>query len=161
MHEAGIDPDHWLTRPEFNDAIRNVVARLLAEADALYERSDHGVAKLPWRCRPAIRSARLVYAEIGKQVQRMDFDSVNKRAVVSTQKKIGLIGRASAAAITLPSAGPARTPPLPAIQYLVDAAASRGDSKRDNRNFYDRTVWVIDLFERLTREEQSARLSTD
>jgi hypothetical protein len=43
----------------------------------------------------------------------------------------------------------------------VDAAASRGDSKRDNRNFYDRTVWVIDLFERLTREEQSARLSTD
>jgi hypothetical protein len=39
----------------------------------------------------------------------------------------------------------AASPPLSAVRFLVDAAASR---ERPNRTFYQRTLRMIDLFER-------------
>ena len=70
MHEAGIDPDGWLRAPAFDDALASVVARVLAAADDLYLRAADGLAELPRGCRPAIQAARLVYAEIGREVER-------------------------------------------------------------------------------------------
>jgi phytoene synthase len=54
MREAGLDPDAWLAAPQFNEALGRVVARLLAAADTLYRRAEHGIAALPRTCRPAM-----------------------------------------------------------------------------------------------------------
>jgi 15-cis-phytoene synthase len=154
MREAGLYPDVWLREPQFNPALASVIARLLAHADKLYARADGGVAKLPRDCRPAIRSARLVYAEIGRQLERMGLDAIGARAVVSTRRKLMLIARATSAAVfaKAPSSSP---PPLPAIQFLVDAASKIGRVKPDNKNFYQRTIWVIGVFERLAQQDQA------
>jgi phytoene synthase len=169
MREAGLDPDAWLAAPQFNEALGRVVARLLAAADALYARAEHGIAELPRNCRPAIRAARLVYAEIGREVERAGLDSISRRAVVSHQRKLALITQALGAALVLPSA-PGPLAPLPAVQFLVDAAA-HADGRTPHTpeaspsgNFYQRTLWVIDLFDRVAERNRApvfSRASSD
>jgi phytoene synthase len=46
---VGIDPDTWRVIRTFTPAIGQVVARLLQNADELYERSQAGIASLPKR----------------------------------------------------------------------------------------------------------------
>lgn len=172
MREAGIDPDDWLRAPDFSPALGSVVARLLAEADTLYERAALGIAELPRDCRPAIHAARLVYADIGREVARAGFDSMSHRACVSSQRKLGLMAVAFGAAAMSPArrpgadcAGPA---PVTAIQYLVDVAAvqpvaapearaandARPTDKRPRKpRFDERMLWTIGLFERLEERQ--------
>jgi phytoene synthase len=157
MREEGLDPDAWLRDPQFNPAIGHVVSRLLAEADTLYNRADSGLRRLPRNCRPAIRAARLVYAEIGRYIQKQGSDSVSQRAVVPASRKLFLLGRASVSMMLAPSAAQLASPPLPAIQFLVDAALDQDRAVLQPRSFYERTVWVIDLFERLAHQNQSIR----
>lgn len=155
LREAGIDADAWLRAPAFDARIARVVESLLAAADALYLRAEAGIAALPRDCRPAIRAARLVYAEIGQQLRRDGLDSVNRRTVVSKQRKLALLARAGAAAWWAPAPAGAAPAPLPAIDYLVQAA-SRVPAVRPAarpappaaRPLDERIVWVIELFER-------------
>ena len=161
MREAGLDPDAWLAAPRFDEALGSVVARLLAEADRLYARAEHGIAALPRNCRPAIRAARLVYAEIGREVERAGLDSVSRRAVVSRQRKLALVTQALGAALVLPLPVAALNP-LPSVRFLVEAARAapsrrlaRGVTRPDG-NFYQRTLWVMDLFENLAERRRPA-----
>ncbi len=126
MRDAGIEPDAWLAAPVFDHRIAGVVARLLAEAEALYARADAGIAHLPLSCRPGIGAARFLYAAIGHQVARNGHDSVSRRAVVSGRRKLALVGR-SLAAIALPT-GSVALPPLPETRFLV--AAVEAESAR-------------------------------
>ena len=97
------------------------VARLLDEADALYRRADAGIAALPRDCRMAIRAARHIYAEIGREVARAGFDSVSRRAVVSKPRKARLLARAAApGGYEVARLG---YPPLDAARFLVAACA--------------------------------------
>lgn len=167
MREAGLDPDEWLRAPAFSPALGSVVSRLLAEADALYERAALGIPALPRDCRPAIQAARLVYADIGREVERAGFDSVSRRACVSSQRKLGLMAVAFGAAARSPArrqdhaTAPA---PVPAIQYLVDVAAVRPaaiptapsddsspvpERQPGWQRFDQRLLWAIGLFERI------------
>lgn len=181
MREAGLDPDAWLCNPAFSPALASVVSRLLAEADRLYERAALGIAALPRDCRPAIQAARLVYAEIGREVERAGCDSMSARAVVSPQRKLGLMARAfGAAAVT-----PVRLHPdeadapaaLPAIEFLVDVgavahalpatatdtAATEPDAaltpptrhRTWQPHFVDRMRWTIGLFERMEERQRA------
>ncbi len=156
MREAGVDPDEWLRQPAFNDGIAQVVRRLLDAADRLYERAESGVAELPRSCRPAILAARLVYAEIGRELEAAGLDSVHSRAVVSGRRKVALMARACGAALHAPGGPEATAPPLPAVRYLVDAAAS---SELPQRSFYDRTVRVIDMLDRVAQRQLQQRES--
>jgi 15-cis-phytoene synthase len=162
MREAGIDPEVWLKNPQFTLAIASVVARVLATADELYERAVLGIAELPRDCRPAIQAARLVYAEIGREVERAGLDSLSRRAVVSQERKLALMLRSLSAAIQMPSSKAAENAaslrPLPAIEFLVQAARRSTDENtlRHGDSFYDRTVWVISLFERMAERKLSA-----
>jgi len=122
LREAGIDIDVWMAQPVFNAAVASVVGRLLDHADMLYRRSEHGITELPRDCRPAIRAARLVYAEIGEQLRREGLDSVSRRIFVSKQRKIALMAWAAGAAVLPGAAASATLPVLPAVQFLVDAA---------------------------------------
>jgi 15-cis-phytoene synthase len=148
LRQEGIDPETWLRAPVFNDAIGRVTARLLQAAERLYERARAGVAELPRDCRPAIESARIVYAEIGREIERAGHDSVSRRAVVSGRRKLALMARAMG--VLLPTLRSIPTyAPLPAIQYLV--RASQPDDTLDGARGspYQRTIWVIKLCERV------------
>jgi phytoene synthase len=159
LRDAGIDPDAWLAAPRFDAALGGVVARLLAAADELYARAAHGIAELPRNCRPAIQAARRVYAEIGREVERAGMDSVSRRAVVPSRRKLGLAAGALSAAFIAPAARNETLAPLPAIRYLVEAGAAQA-SAREHRSFYDRTVSVIEIFERVAERDRLARLTT-
>ena len=170
LREAGIDIDAWLAQPVFNSAVANVVGRLLDHADMLYRRSEHGIAELPRDCRPAIRAARLVYAEIGDQLRREGLDSVSRRIVVSKQRKIALMAWAAGAAVIPSAAASASLPTLPAVQFLVDAAAGSTTSQPAPkpapqpvaqrpvlRPLGERMGWIISIHEREAVARQESR----
>jgi phytoene synthase len=164
LREAGIDPDAWLRAPRFDAAIAGVVDRLLQTADALYRRAEHGVAELPRDCRSAILAARLVYAEIGVQLQREGLDSVTRRTVVSKRRKLALIARAAGAALR-PPPPLIGVPALAAVQFLVDAASEQPlaaavlpvPAGPPRRSFDERMAVVIGLFERQAAQGRAYR----
>jgi phytoene synthase len=154
MREAGIDPDAWLAAPRFTPQLAGVVARLLAEADVFYRRAEAGIAALPRDCRPAILGARLVYAEIGREVERRGLDSVTQRAVVPRSRKLALLARAVGGAAWAPRSA-AAPEPLAAIRFLVEAMAPHARvSLARPRSFDERTARVVDLFERLAERDR-------
>ena len=156
MLEAGLDPEAWLARPVFNDAVAEVVKRLLREADVLYARAGAGIARLPLSCQPGIWAARYLYAEIGREVERAGYDSVSRRAVVSAQRKARLLARALASPV-LPVRQDA-SPPLPEANFLIDAVVAqppRGRVKLEaNRTASEKVAFMVDLFARLERLER-------
>jgi len=119
MREEGLDPDGWLNAPEHNAALARVIERVLVAADRLYRQSDAGLAALPRACRPAIRAARLLYAEIGHEVRRRGHDSMSSRAVAPTRRKAVLLSRALSVGPRLKYDASVQT--LDAILFLVDA----------------------------------------
>ena len=162
--DAGMDAGAWLRKPVFDKRIAGFTARLLARASELYRRGAYGVGELPWDCRPAIQAARLVYSEIGCQLQRQGLDSVNHRTVVSKARKLYLIARATAVAVNAPYLSPRELTALPAITFLVKAVEPRkhehapaaGDAswKVPVRNFDQRVEWMVDLFGRLEQKDR-------
>jgi phytoene synthase len=165
MREAGIDPDAWLARPVFSPALGAVVQRVLDAADVLYERAEAGIAHLPFRCRPGIRAARLLYAEIGREVERRGCDSVGSRAVVPGKRKMALLTRCFAAPAIAERM--IDLPPLDAVGHLVASVVAappalpalprRRFATLPNLGVDDRMGWVIDLFGRLEQREQMGR----
>jgi phytoene synthase len=160
LHSAGIDPDRWLARPVFCEALGTVVRRLLVAADGLYERSTAGIAGLPLACRPGIYAARSLYAEIGREIERRGCDSISSRAVVSSSRKAILLARSIAALATTNRSRDVA--PLAEAQYLVDAVAAgplprppHGETRNSGIVAPEgRVVWLIDLFEQLERRGQ-------
>ena len=149
--EAGVQPAAWLSEPVFNAGIAAVVQRLLQAAELLYRRAECGVAALPRDCRPAIQAARLVYAEIGREVEAAGLDSVTQRAVVRRSRKLALMARASITLLVAP-ARPADTEPLPAVRHMVDAAALPPPAPRPG--FYQRTVQILEMLEDVERRRK-------
>ncbi len=167
LREAGIDPEQFLRDPVYTPALGSVVQRLLAVAQALYDRSALGVAHLPGRCRLGIHAARLLYCEIGNEVARRNYDSVTQRAVVPRLTKIrGLIG-AALAMFAVPRN--LQTPALPETRFLIDAVRVSRVPEADHVVDLAPPLWrlrarmlrLIDLFERLERREQLRRLMVE
>jgi 15-cis-phytoene synthase len=169
MTEAGIDAKSWLDKPTFSPALASVIARLLEEADRLYWSAEAGIEELPRDCRMAIQSASLVYAEIGRKLRRQGFDSVTCRAVVSGRRKLALMALASGKAWDLSAFSSkkqslltANTSTLPAVKYLVDAGVAQAKTPSSNLagqqpSFYKRTLWVLDVCERIAKEDRESR----
>jgi phytoene synthase len=91
LRDAGVDPEAWLTSPSPVDGVRSTVRALLDDADLLYAAAWSGIADLPARCRPAIRAATLVYADIGRKVRQADYDSISRRAWTGKTEKARLL----------------------------------------------------------------------
>lgn len=171
LREAGIDPDQWLAAPTLTPTLARVVQRLLLAADALYERVGQGVAELPAACRPGINAARVLYQEIGKQVERNGYDSVSQRAVVSSGRKAALLSKVLVMPVERSDARAVE--PLDEVRHLIDsvvradrashASAQHAASPISRApawwNIRDRALWLIDLFERLERQDQGQRIS--
>jgi hypothetical protein len=158
--DAGLDPDAWLQQPVHCKEIAAVIERLLLAADAIYDRVDAGIGRLPSTCRPGIRAARLLYAEIGHEVKRHAFDSVSRRAVVPRRRKAKLLAHALfSPAAPEPKVAP---PPLDAVRFLVDALRPEPQMVWLGANtpampwwsFGERVGWAIELFGALEQREK-------
>lgn len=84
------------------------VAALLRVAEDHYRSGDQGLPALPVTCAWAIRTARLIYAEIGGVIARRGFDVLGGRAVVSPGRKLWLVLRALAGTAAARIASPPR-----------------------------------------------------
>jgi phytoene synthase len=163
MREAGLDPDAWLRNPAPGPALASVISRVLAEASRLYAQVGAGVAELPRGCRPGINAARFLYQEIGREVARANHDSVSRRAVVPAARKAWLLTRALVEASVTP--GKLEAPPLPETTFLVTAAVNApmppraADTSLPWWDIEARVAWLIDLFERLERQDREAAAS--
>lgn len=119
LREAGVDEQQLLAQPSYTPGLGRVVQRLLKHADTLYERSMAGVKKLPWRAQGGICAARLLYAEIGREVERRGLDSVNQRAIVAGRRKAAVLVR------VVPQLASSHrglaVPPLVQAQELIEA----------------------------------------
>lgn len=156
MREAGITPAELTSKPEFNEAIRSIVARLLSAAECLYRRADSGIAGLPRRCRPGIYAARKLYAGIGHELLKRGGDSVSQRTVVPLGTKLAL----TAASIIPPRVEPAllAAEPLPQVRYLIRAV----EGLEPNLDSLDTKTsgisgdieWVLDVFADLERRDR-------
>lgn len=121
MDEEGLDADAFVANPVFSPSLGRVVERLLDEADRIYTRALTGLADLPLSCRPGIRAAGLVYAEIGACVRQNGFDSVSQRAHTTRQRKLVLLMNAMAGSVGPSTCNDAA--PLAETAYLIDSAA--------------------------------------
>lgn len=158
LREAGIDPDAFLRRPEFSPSLGEVVVRLVKAAERIYSRARPGIERLPPACRPGIRAAALLYAEIGHEVRRAGGDSVSQRARVPAARKAWLVAQAF-----VPGVGRGDRAPLAQTRFLVQAAAAApGPAIPPPEPLFPwdlrgRLVRVIELFERLERRERALR----
>jgi phytoene synthase len=122
LDEAGIDADAFLANPEACPAMRATTERLLNAAHSLYARAMTGIAGLPLTCRMAIRSAALIYREIGREIEKSGHDSITRRAHTSTRRKLELIAQAASTPFLFQ---PVSTEPAhPEVRFLVEAAAA-------------------------------------
>lgn len=156
MREAGIDPEAWLAAPRHSAALGEVVRRLLGEADRLYRRSRAGIGQLPVRCRTGVRTAHLLYAEIGREVMRREFNGVDGRAVVAGRRKLELLAWS---VLTGQQIVPGlNAEPLEETRFLIDAVRTSASPRpQAGRSFGARAVWATDLVMRLERSDRSTR----
>jgi phytoene synthase len=160
LRDAGIEPGLFVARPVSGPQLAGVVQRLLYAAEAVYDRAEVGIAHLPAGCRPAISAARVLYAEIGRQVERNGLDSVSRRAVVPASRKAAL-----APAVGVLALAPTRSlsgPWLTQARFLIDAVAAARPPRVQHLapswwRLGARVVWVIDLFERLERRQRPSQ----
>lgn len=119
---AGLQPQQLLQAPAFDPKLGGVVRQLLDEAQKLYAQAEAGIAYLPADCRMAIYAARLIYAAIGHKVRLAGYNSMERRAVVSTPHKLCLLAWSLSARFFVRR----RLPPwgLEETAFLVQAAAA-------------------------------------
>jgi len=145
--EAGLDADGWLRNPTDDLRVRAMTRRLLGYADILYRRGEVGIALLPLACRPGIRAARLIYADIGREIARAGYRTLDRRAIVPTGRKLVLLGKALA---TTPLAHERYAdtlawPPLSETRYLLEDIESVP--------YKARSEWLIELCETLGQRD--------
>ena len=139
--DCDLDPDAWLADPVQDGRITEMCQRLLGYADILYRRADSGIALLPLACRPGIRAARLIYSDIGREIARQGYRTVEQRAIVPKTRKAALLGKAL---VTVPLSHPdhfsdqLEWPPLLQTRYLL--------ADIDSIPYKPRIDWLIDLF---------------
>lgn len=156
MATAGINVEEWLENPKPTAEVKALISRLLEEADLLYRRSQSGIAELPPDCRAAILAASSIYGEIGAQLRREGLDSITRRTIVSTTRKLVLLASAWTQVrwIYVDTQQPS---PLKAISFLVENCQKNLNDRNTpnyspNRAMSQKIEWVLGLFERLENE---------
>ena len=147
LQDEGLSQEELLDNPRFTPALGHVVERLLNEADRIYSRGMSGIADLPSTCRMGIRSAGLVYAEIGQKVRENGLNSIDTRAYTSRGRKLSLMLRS--ASNFLDASPVDASPPLPEVQYLIDVAAREHDEP------FGDGEWLIELFSEMEQRDQA------
>jgi len=156
LREQGIDCDDFIRNPQPSRALTAVLTHLLREADLRYQRADEGIRQLPRRCRPGIRAARRLYAEIGRRVAQTGYDPISQRAVVSGGRKCqiltGLIRGAPANPALLSA------PCAHENQFLIDAVPRGNEWQNPTapRRFSPSASWMLELFIVMEQRDEMA-----
>lgn len=151
LAEAGLTSEQFLENPRPTKAIRQMVRRLLVQADRLYARSEAGVSGLPRAVRPGIFAARYIYAGIGAQVQKAGYDSFTTRAHTSKAQKVGWLGLSilrSGATMVMPRSALLYAKPLEEVSFLVDAAARRPLEARSRPDAFINALAQLEMHSR-------------
>jgi phytoene synthase len=135
----------------FSPALGVVLRRLLGAADHLYTRSVAGIDDLPVLCRPAIRAARFLYAEIGDTVAANGFDSVSQRAVVASSRKVQVLARSLVSRDPANGAMPSQVDD--AARFLIESVGHAPAPEKSRGSI----AWLVDLFERLEKQDRIRR----
>ena len=122
LRNEGIDPEAWLQDPTPHPGIRRATARLLSEAERLYDRANAGIPALPRDCQPAIAAASLIYGDIGTVIAHRGYDSVTGRARTSGWRKLWRLGQAWTRRF-VPQPDMLALAPQPELAFVVDAAS--------------------------------------
>ena len=128
LDDAGLTPDRFFKDPKASRAIKIMVRRLVVDANRLYAKGHAGVSALPFAARPGISAAGLIYAGIGKEVQRLNYDSVRARAHTTKAQKLGWLmqaGLRAAGSVVLPRSPMFYGQPVPETRFLVEAVAGK------------------------------------
>ncbi len=83
------------------DDLRNALRFQIARVHDLEIRSRAGISLLNPASQPCINAARILYCQIADEVEKIDFDVFNKRAKVSSWRKLSVAARAWLQAIRL------------------------------------------------------------
>jgi phytoene synthase len=97
LRERGIDPGHFVSNPgdlAGDQRVAEIIEALLQVADEHYLRADAGIGMLPRDSRAAIRAARLIYSDIGRELRKQGCDPIRGRAHTSKARKLWLLTRA-------------------------------------------------------------------
>lgn len=127
LNEAGVDQDAFLQNPQATPEIKQMVKTMLADARALYVKSEAGISALPASARTGIFAARYIYSAIGSAVARNGYDSITYRGRSSKAQKVALIGKSALRAggsMVLPTSPILFARPLDEVRFLVDAVAT-------------------------------------
>jgi len=156
LSAESIDVTEWLNDPKPTPEIKALISRLLNEADILYRRAQSGIAELPPDCRAAIFAASSIYGEIGTQLRREGLDSISRRTVVSTTRKLVLLASAWTQ-VRWVYTNSQQPEPLKPIQFLVEDCESKSNERNNQKYFPNRDMsqkieWMMGLFERLENE---------
>lgn len=155
LHEEGIDTEAFLANPVFDEKIARLAARLLALADHFYAQADGAIALLPRDCRPGIFAARYIYAEIGRQIERHQLDSISQRAYVANGRKAISLARALIASIAgvkiIPTLHRAR------IEGLVAVTATAPKHQFLSHRQESGPARIIGIFEKLSARDREAQ----
>ena len=162
MQEVGINSRDWLKSPRYTPEIAKLVKRLLFLASQHYLDASKAIFVLPKDCKLSIMAARYIYEEIGNEIKRNNFDSVNFRAHVSLTKKLFLIAK-SFKELNTPFENSRdvnqNEPPYLAkmLTLLVDPIIQQSKGKRCSTmplSFLERLDWVIQLFLKLSARDK-------
>ncbi|MEM9330397.1 MAG: phytoene/squalene synthase family protein [Pseudomonadota bacterium] len=146
LEQEGVNTAEFLAEPTFSNELGRVVERLLDKADEVYKRGMTGISDLPTSCRPGIRAAGMVYAEIGQKVRKNGFNSVDQRAYTTRGRKLSLMLMSTGNPFD--TNGADQSPPLAEVKYLIDASA------RDHENAFGDGEWLINLFAEMDRRDR-------
>lgn len=123
LRAEGIDPAAFLKNPKISDGLCRVVEQVLAVAQNYYKRADLGIAMLPVDCRVSIRAARLIYSDIGREIIKNGYNSIEHRAHTSKGRKVWLVIRALGSLLWRSTGSD--DPSDKSTRFLVAAAASQ------------------------------------
>jgi len=154
LDEVDLAPEHLIAHPAPTDDVRRLVKRLLQKADHLYARSESGIKGLPLRARTGIFAARFIYAAIGKEVARADYDSISQRARTTKGQKSAWLTLSVVRAmgtLVMPRSPLVYAPVLPEVAFLVNAAA---DKPAEQSDWSDK---MLETFSQLAERDASRR----
>jgi phytoene synthase len=156
MRGAGLDPAAWLATPAPSAALGGVLEVLLARAHDLYRQAGQGVRRLPWRVRPGINAAALLYEAIGDALQAQGTNPFRCRARVPYSRQFRLLF----GSLWLPPDDRQSwlRRPIPAVRHLIDVVVAEGPPPMTHQPV-DRWAFLVDLFIRL--DERSRSLPRD
>lgn len=77
-----------------------LAARLIDEAERLYQDGEQGLIHLPWQCALAVSAARHIYSEIGVRVRVQGAHAWDTRTWIPTGRKLWLLSHALAESLT-------------------------------------------------------------